>query len=197
MTIKDIRPIKKKLREKYKNIRFAMTADEKARLDEKVFSRVVNSWAYRQQDIILTYVSTDIEVDTKAIIQRALQDGKTVAAPRCIDNTRLMDFYIIKSLDDLESGYFGVLEPKPEKCTKLSDFSKGLCIVPALCFDNKGYRLGYGKGYYDRFLVQFEGEIMGICYSSCVCESLPYGKYDRNVDILITEKTCINLKKDS
>lgn len=195
MTINDIRPLKQQMRKKYKAMRSAMGEQEKACLDDKVLSRLLNTWAYREQDLILTYVSTAIEVDTYGLIKKALQDGKTVAAPRCVENTRLMDFYIVKSLDDLEKGSFGVMEPDPSKCEKLSDFSKGLCIVPALCFDKAGYRLGYGKGYYDRFLASFGGTTVGICYSACVCDALPCGKFDKSVDILVTEKGCSTLSK--
>ena len=93
----------------------------------------------------------------------------------------------IRSLDDLEKGTFGVLEPKHKQCKLVTDLSHGFCIVPGLCFDAKGYRLGYGKGYYDRFLSEFKGVTVGICYTSCVQYGLPHGYFDRPVDILVTE----------
>ena len=187
MPLTDIRPVKAALREKYRNIRTAMTEDEKNSHDAAIAQQVRRLWQYEKNDTLLVYVSTPIEVDTHRIIEQALKDGKKVAVPRCVDGTRNMEFYYIRSLDDLEPGSFGVLEPIPAKAELMTDFTRGLCIVPAFCYDWSGFRLGYGKGYYDRFLSRFEGNIIGICYSSCVQRSLPHGRYDRPVELLVTE----------
>ncbi len=187
MPLNDIRPVKAALREKYRSIRTSMTADEKNSYDEAIAQQVRRLWQYEKNDTLLVYVSTPIEVDTHAIIEQALRDGKKVAVPRCVSGTRNMEFYFIRSLDDLEPGSFGVLEPNPDKTELMTDFSRGLCIVPAFSYDWSGYRLGYGKGYYDRFLSRFEGNIIGVCYSSCVQRSLPHGRYDRPVELLVTE----------
>lgn len=194
--INDIRPYKNKLREQFKAKRTELSAEEKDRLDKKITNKILNMWQYRDEEIMLVYVSTPIEVDTKQFISKALSDGKTVAVPRCVNGTRNMNFYIIKSLDDLEPGAFNVLEPIIEKCTKLENLNKGLCIVPALSFDKKGFRLGYGKGYYDRFLSNFSGETLGLCYNFCMMDDLPHGKYDRRVDKIITDSNIIIPKKE-
>lgn len=188
MPLTDIRPVKAALREKYRNIRTSMTADEKENYDKTIAGQVRSLWQYDKNDTLLVYVSTPIEVDTHEIIEQALLDGKKVAVPRCVDGTRNMEFYFIGSLDDLEPGSFGVLEPIVEKTELMTDFSRGLCIVPAFSYDWSGFRLGYGKGYYDRFLSRFDGNIIGICYSSCVQRSLPHGRFDRPVELLVTEK---------
>ena len=99
-----------------------------------------------------------------------------------------MDFFFIKSYDDLSPGKYDIPEPVPEKCEQVRDFSSGLCLVPGLSFDYQGYRLGFGKGYYDRFLSRFGGITAGICYAKCTVSELPRGVYDRAVDILITER---------
>lgn len=187
MPLTDIRPVKAALREKYRNIRTSMTAEEKKTYDTAIAQRVRELWQYEKNDTLLVYVSTAIEVDTRQIILQALEDGKRVAVPRCVSGTRNMEFFYIRSLDDLAPGSFGVLEPVPEKTELMTDFSHGLCIVPAFSYDWSGFRLGYGKGYYDRFLSRFEGNIIGICYSSCVQRGLPHGRYDRPVELLVTE----------
>ena len=133
-------------------------------------------------------MSTKIEVDTFRIIERALADGKAVAVPRCVPGTRQMEFYRINSVEELAPGTFGVLEPIPGVHELLHDFSDSLCIVPALSYDWHGYRLGYGKGYYDRFLSKYEGVMIGICYSDCVQRKLPHGRFDRPVELLVTER---------
>ncbi len=187
MPLTDIRPVKAALREKYRHIRTTMTEDEKNSYDAAIAQQVRRLWQYEKNDTLLVYVSTPIEVGTHKIIEQALEDGKKVAVPRCVDGTRNMEFYYIRSSDDLEPGSFGVLEPIPAKTTLMTDLTRGLCIVPAFSYDWSGFRLGYGKGYYDRFLSRFEGNIIGICYSSCVQRSLPHGRYDRPVELLVTE----------
>lgn len=184
----DVRPYKAKLRQEYKELRREMSPADKKRLDDKIACRLFKTWQYCKQDTLLTYVSTAIEVDTFNIIQNAWRDGKRVAVPRCVDGQREMEFYFIRSLDDLEVRTFHVLEPIPERCEQLTNFSRGLCIVPALSFDYKGYRLGYGGGYYDRFLAKFTGYTVGLCYASCVRKTMIKSKYDRPVELLITDK---------
>lgn len=185
----DIREYKKSLRSRCRQIRNEMEPHEKAERDRKIFERVISTSAYKSSEIILTYVSTQIEVDTLALISRALDDGKRVAVPRCIEGTRDMDFYFIKGVKSLEKGTFGVLEPAPGKCVKAYAFETALCIIPGLAFDMLGYRLGYGKGYYDRFLSAHPRLIkMGLCYCSCTFNELIHGRYDICSDMLITEK---------
>lgn len=184
----DIRPVKARLREHYKALRRAMTPADKAARDRRIARRVGALWQYRQSRMLLTYVSTAIEVDTRGIIRRALDDGKIVGVPRCVDGTRNMEFYRIRSLEELEPRTFGVLEPDPARCEKLTNFQNSLCLVPALCYDEGGYRLGYGKGYYDRFLSRYPGVMVGIAYRSCVRRRLPRGRFDRPVELLVTEQ---------
>lgn len=187
MSVIDIRPIKSELRQKYRSLRQSMPQEIKEQKDIAIAAQVRRLWQYQRNAVLLIYVSTPIEVDTFRIIRQALADGKRVAVPRCVPDTRNMDFYYIESTDELSPGMFGVLEPavNPDKLYQVSD--GGLCIVPAFSYDWRGFRLGYGKGYYDRFLSRFEGNMVGICYSDCVQRSLPHGRFDRPVELLVTE----------
>lgn len=187
MSVIDIRPIKSELRQKYRSLRQAMPQEIKAQKDAAIASQVRRLWQYQRNSVLLIYVSTSIEVDTFRIIRQAIDDGKRVAVPRCVPNTRDMEFYYIRSTDELEPGMFGVLEPIPNPDRLYKESDGGLCIVPAFSYDWRGYRLGYGKGYYDRFLSRFEGNMVGICYSECVQRSLPHGRFDRPVELLVTE----------
>ncbi|MBR5134772.1 MAG: 5-formyltetrahydrofolate cyclo-ligase [Clostridia bacterium] len=188
MQVKDIRPIKQELRERYKEQRRAMETADKQKKDRRISDAVRRLWQYQSCRTLLCYVSTAIEVDTRMIIKRALEDGKRVAVPRCVPGTRLMEFYYIESLDELLPGSFGVDEPNPDPSRLLTDMSEGLCLVPALSYDLSGYRLGYGKGYYDRYLAAFGGSLVGLCYGDCVERHLPHGRYDRPVETLVTEQ---------
>ncbi len=190
----DIRLYKKNLRDKYKAIRLAMTAEQKAQSGAEILARLQRLWQVKNASLVLTYVSTDIEVDTLALIEQLLAQGKQVAVPYCVANTRDMCFYRIRSFDDLERRTFGVMEPVPERCERVTDFLGSVCIVPGLTFDRQGFRLGYGKGYYDRFLSSYRGVMVGICYASCITRRLHRGRYDVACDILVTENETINCR---
>ncbi len=185
---KNIRQRKNELRAVYKRLRTNCPKDVKEELDKKLTAQFLSLEEYKNCKTLFAFVSTPIEVDTSKIIETALKDGKHLAVPKCIDKTGLMDFYYINSTDCLKKGAFSIMEPDETLCEKVTDFSDGLCLVPGLCFDYQGYRLGFGKGYYDRFLEKFGGISVGICYSRCIEKELPKGIFDKNADILVTDK---------
>ncbi len=184
----DIRHEKNDIRESIKLFRRQLDPELKKEYDNRIIESLKRLACYSNSKTIITYVSTDIEVDTHKLIKDSLKLGKRVAVPRCISKTRDMKFYYINSFDDLEKGTFSVYEPIPEKCEELKNYSHSICIVPALSFDVLGYRLGYGKGYYDRFLSKYFGMKIGLCYNDCIKRKLPRGRFDIPVDVLITEK---------
>ncbi len=183
----DIRQYKTELRDAIKEERRNMPPQIKSELDSGVARNVFRLYQYRSAGTVLVYVSTDIEVDTFKIIEGAWRDGKRVAVPRCIPGTRSMEFHYITSFDELSKGSFGVLEPS-ENAEKVTDFTGCLMLLPALSIDYLGYRLGYGKGYYDRYMARFNGACAGICYSGCIRRHMYHGKFDRPVDVIVTEK---------
>ncbi len=183
----DIRQYKTELRNSIKEERRNMDPEEKAKLDAGVTGNVFRLYQYKACKTVLVYVSTAIEVDTFEIIKGALRDGKKVAVPRCIPDTRLMEFHYIESMDDLSPGMFGVLEPD-ESLPIVEDFTGCLMLLPALSIDYLGFRLGYGKGYYDRYMSRFTGACAGICYSNYIRRHMYHGRFDRPVDVIVTEK---------
>lgn len=188
MYIKNIREMKKNLRAQSRRFRERLEPRRKSDMDGKIGARFAALKEYRSAPVVYTYVSKPLEVDTLRLIERALADGKRVAVPRCLPETLGMEFYEIASVGDLAPGCYGVLEPVAGKSRPARECAGALCIVPGLSFDSQGYRLGYGKGYYDRFLANFTGVTVGLCYSGCTRWNLPHGYFDRPVDILITEK---------
>lgn len=164
-----------------------MEPAQKELLDNKILKNISILSVYKNAKIVFTYYSKDIEVNTQKLIQKCWDDGKIVAIPACTKETRQMDFYVINSFDDIEKGTFGLMEPIKNKCPVVEDLSQGICIVPGFCFDNKGYRLGYGYGYYDRFLQRFHGTTIGICYTDGIRSHLFHGNFDRPVDLLLTD----------
>ena len=111
----DIRRVKTELRQNVKQMRMALDPNVKKRMDEAITDTFLRGTSYTRSDVILTYVSTNIEVSTERIILTALNDGKRVACPRCVDGTREMEFYYIESLDELKPRTFGVREPDADR----------------------------------------------------------------------------------
>lgn len=193
MPVKNIKQRKLEIRNICKKFRNNLSAEKKQQLDLILQEKFLQTEEYKNTKTLLAFVSKDIEINTEKIIEQALADGKTLALPKCKEEN-LMDFYIVNSLSQLKEGYYGLLEPDPEKCTMLKDTANTICLVPGLAFDREGYRIGFGKGYYDRFLLDYNGVTVGMCYAKCVHESLPKGYYDRPIDILITEKYKIDTR---
>lgn len=193
MSAQTIQTDKQILRTQYKALRAALSKEEKARLDKTVADRFLALPQYGVCETLLCYVSAEIEVDTRLILTAALESGKTVAVPRCVPDTREMEFYCISDLRALHIGAYGILEPNPAQCRKLTSFSDSICVVPALAYDEAGYRLGFGKGYYDRFLSRFSGQSVGLVYESCFCKHLPHGAFDRRVETIVTESQVISI----
>ena len=159
--------------------------EKKRSLDLEIQSRLLMSEEYRKADTILCYISRDIEIDTIGIILASFSNKKRVAVPRC-EEDGVMRFYLISSLSDLETGSFGIREPK-EGTKPLDDFPDSLCICPALCCDMRGYRVGFGKGYYDRFLKSFAGTTCALCYSDALIPEINADEYDIPIQTVVTD----------
>jgi 5-formyltetrahydrofolate cyclo-ligase len=178
---------KQQKRTEYAAIRQAFSEQEKKQLDLELQSRFLALPEYYAATVVFAYVAKTEEIETRGIINAALANNKLVAVPKCSADGNL-EFYYISGLHQLAPGGFGVLEPKTDVCKKVEDYSGGICAVPGLAFSTEGCRLGYGKGYYDRFLKMFDGVKVGLAASSCIGLKLPTEEHDIPVDIIITEK---------
>ena len=152
--------LKKALRMELIEKRRTMDTAEKKAADLDIFKQLKP--LADKASAVFTYASTPIEVDTRMLISYCIEENIPIALPKSGD-TELSFYYIGKS-DDLAPGRFNIDEP-PADNPALSD-ENTLCVIPALCADGEGYRLGYGRGYYDRFLGGFNGISVIICYSS-------------------------------
>lgn len=155
-----MRELKKALRRELTERRRALDITDKAAADEDIFRQLIP--LIDNAGAVFTYASTEIEVDTRHVIKYCLDKKIPVALP--ISGDTDISFYYIKNISELKKGRFGIDEP-PTEYPAFADF-KTLCIVPALCADGEGLRLGYGRGYYDRYLSKFTGKSVIICYRS-------------------------------
>ena len=183
----DLRLYKKEIRQQMRKIRREMPKEVAERKDQAIYERLISMEQYRAAKTVVAYVSKELEVDTLRLLKKAWGDGKQVAVPRCVENTRLMNMHLITGMEDLQEGAYGILEPR-EDLPILQKTKNAICIVPAFCNDFRGYRVGYGGGYYDRYLSGFEGVKIGINYSDCVRPRLIGGRYDVPIDVLVTDR---------
>lgn len=175
---------KQDLRKEYLKKRSEMLYSQKRSMDVEINARLLMSKEYRNAQTVFTYVSKDKEIDTFSIINAAFANKKRVAVPVTNEDFSL-SFYYINSVEELKIGKFGVLEPT-DRSNSAVDFDNSICVVPCLCCDLKGMRVGYGKGCYDRFLSEYNGTKICLCYSDDI---LPYIESDKNdvaVDVIVS-----------
>lgn len=147
------------------------------------------SSAYQNSKTIFIYISYSSEVDTKEIITRAISDGKTVLVPLTDQVEKRMDAIQITDFNtQLCQSCCGILEPSFASTKPFPPEEIDLIIVPAVAFDRKGYRVGYGGGYYDRYLSQARSAAtIGLAYEESVIDEIPLEKHDQKVNCILTE----------
>ena len=144
-------------------------------------------------DALFIYAPIKSEADPLPLFEVASRLGIRIAFPISIIDTSTLDFRFVDSLNDLNVGAYGIREPN-QSAPKATFTQKSICIVPALAFDSTGNRLGYGKGYYDRFLSSFTGLSIGITFDELKCPALPIECTDISVDLIITDKESVKIK---
>lgn len=187
---------KKLLRKEILNIRNNMNSDNKKEKDTIIKEKFLNSDYYKKAKNIFIYISYGSEIDTKEIINYALDDGKTIFVPRTEFETKLMDAVKITSLNNMTEDRYGILEPSKEEPYIQPD-QLDLIVVPGVAFDKEGGRTGYGAGYYDRYFKKISKERAGeikkvaLAYDFQVIDNVPIDEQDVRIDCVITEKKII------
>ncbi|WP_338789078.1 5-formyltetrahydrofolate cyclo-ligase [Metabacillus sp. FJAT-53654] len=157
-------------------------------IHQQLFS--LQSW--KESHTIAVTISNGREVDTTNIIERAWQDKKRIVVPKCDPKTNTMEFRQITSFDQLERVFFGLLEPKVLETEKVSPNQIDLMIIPGICYDRRGYRIGYGGGYFDRYLTHYKNDTLSLAFSMQIVEKVPTEPHDLPVSTIITECGVIN-----
>ncbi|MDO5560066.1 MAG: 5-formyltetrahydrofolate cyclo-ligase [Oscillospiraceae bacterium] len=186
---------KNELRRAMKSLRHELfrNPQEKAEADKKIFTGIINSQLFIEASTVLSFVSFGDEPDTMELIKYSIAHNKRTAVPRC-EKHGIMNFFYIDDPDKLKKSSYGIPEPDYDESRLAADTQYAVCIVPALSFDSRGYRIGYGGGFYDRYLSRSDmtGRI-GICYSRLLCDAVPAQDHDIRVNTIITEKGTINI----
>ena len=162
---------------------------------QQIHQRFLESEAVQRAAIIGLTVSAFPEVETRTLIQTLWSMGKKVAVPRCKPETHEMDFYIFSDFEELETVYMALLEPVPSRTQYVTPRDIDLLVVPGVVFDKAGYRIGYGGGYYDRYLPQYKGETVAFCFAAQMVAKVPKDTYDYPIDSILTELEWIHCKQ--
>lgn len=167
-------------------------------MDKKICDAAASLVSFRYADIILLYAPIKSEIDVMPLFHEAIKRGKRVAFPKCNVEDRTMKFHFVESLEDLSPCAYGIREPREDLPVFDPKETPGsaVCYVPGLAFDVCGYRLGYGKGYYDKFMNEFNGCTIGVVYSEFILNTLPKGRFDKHCDVMLTEKGIKAIKKE-
>ncbi|MDY2777276.1 MAG: 5-formyltetrahydrofolate cyclo-ligase [Collinsella sp.] len=178
------------LRQGYLAARRALPARDKAVADARIRDTLLRFDVFRDAELVLAYVSTEREIDTRAIIDELLSTGRRVAVPMTDPKTRELSFFEISSMEELRPGFHGILEPEASDAGALAfeDLLGSVCLVPGLVFDAQGHRVGYGGGSYDRFLWHYPGDKIALARAMHVSSNpLPIEAHDVPVDFIVTE----------
>lgn len=179
------------LRAKIKELTKALDDEYISESDRGILSRLLALPAFIQAKRVFVYCSVGKEPDTRELIRFCLETGKSLFLPRSYAGGR-MDFAVLDCpVEALPKGRFGIPQP-PETLPAVEAMEGDIIIVPALCFDERLFRLGHGGGYYDRFLDGTRAVSIGLCRERLVLDSLPTEPFDRPVDLLVTEKKVRN-----
>lgn len=174
------------LRQEIKKRLRALTDEEYERLSEKIARRLRSSSLWIHSNVIAVTISRGREVDTKRVIEAAWHEKKTIAVPRTNFKEKTMTFYAITSFNDVEKTERGLFEPKLDKAAPIEIKAFDLIIVPGLAFTKEGLRLGYGGGFYDRFLVKTNAPTVSLAFPCQIVAHVPTERHDRPIDYLVT-----------
>jgi 5-formyltetrahydrofolate cyclo-ligase len=186
---------KKDWRDRLSSLKARLSDQEWEQESWEIHKRLISHPLWKESTHITMYYSVDKEVDTLSLIREGWAAGKKIYLPKCDSKSKTLTFYQVESFDQLEVVYYGIPEPKPTECHELNRGNLDAIIVPGLAFDLQGYRIGYGGGYYDRFLSSLSRRAVTLSLAfpfQLVEEELPREEYDIPVDIILTSQQCIS-----
>lgn len=190
--------MKKVLRKEILDARKSMDPLDVSSKSDSIMASLLETDFYRGSSVIMAYIDFRNEVQTERLIKKAVADGKRVVVPISVVETRqLILSEIIDYDNELESGAYGILEPKPEFIREVDPLLIDLVLVPGVAFDKSGFRIGYGAGYYDRFLERVRPSIpkVALAFELQMVEDACPDEHDFPVEYVITEDTVITCKK--
>lgn len=176
--------MKKELRKKGLALRNQMRQDEVTDLSKRIIEQIKKQVDMMNYQVFGFYMPLGNEVDLKPLMTELIDLGKTIVIPK-VHNQYTMDFYPVESIDDIHVGKYEVLEPNNNK--KMPKNEIDIIFIPGIYFSYQNYRLGFGGGYYDRYLKNYHQAKVGICFSFQYINDIPLENHDIPLDFIITE----------
>lgn len=156
-------------------------------IEDQLLNHLCAQNFWKNATIIGITISQDSEWNTRPIIEAAWQQGKKVCVPKCYPDKKKLSFYQIESYEQLEVVFYNLQEPIPNETTYIDKKHIELLIVPGLVFDQNGFRIGFGGGYYDRFLKDFTNPTVSLISKRQLVDRVPREHFDIPVQHIITE----------
>lgn len=181
---------KNELREAMKSERRSLSPEFIKAASGNISDTIIHLPCLKNAKHIMIYLSAFKEPDTFKLIEILLGDGKEISVPISNTDTSTITPSLLKSLDALKKGAYGIYEPEEIICVPTDTID--IALIPGIAFSKAGDRLGFGKGYYDRFLEEFGGVKIGIGYDFQICDTIPVSEHDIKMDMIITEKRIYN-----
>jgi 5-formyltetrahydrofolate cyclo-ligase len=180
--------VKDKLRKKILDARFALTPESRRAKSREIEQRLFGLPEFSKAAMVMFYASFQSEVETHCMIRRALAEGKRVVLPRVTGKE--LELLEIENFDrDVSPGAWGIPEPDQGKAAGVQDM--GLIVVPGAVFDERGNRVGYGAGFYDKLLAQYPGMTAALAFELQVVPQVPADAHDVPMKKIVTEKRII------
>ena len=181
--------LKKDIRAEVKRHRREAAAETIHKNSEIICDTFLGLSEYKEAKVVFAYMDCKNEVETKKVIEQCWKDGKVIAVPKVFGE--IMRYYVITSYEDLEDGYFGIREPKHEVLQEIV-CEDGLMILPGVAFDEARHRVGYGGGFYDRYLEAHPNmKKIAFAFEFQMFDKVPFEVFDRQPEKIITEKRII------
>ena len=185
---------KKSIRKEMKETLSKLTKTSYENYSLNIASRLYEDNDWKQAQVIGITISKSPEVDTYQIIRKAWELGKIVVVPKCDPKDKKLSFRIITDFSQLETVYYGLLEPIEEGTEPVSADVIELLIVPGLAYTREGYRLGFGGGYYDRYLLNYSGKTLSLAFAEQIVPQFHVENHDIPVLKIITNDEVIKIK---
>ncbi|MDC2863402.1 5-formyltetrahydrofolate cyclo-ligase [Bacillus sp. BP-3] len=184
---------KKRLRTEILERMNALSEEQYTTLSEKIADSLYKQQEWIEAKTIGITLSMEREVNTYTIIKKAWEEGKVIVVPKCNRETRTMTFRQITSFKQLETVYMNLREPAPSMTEEVLTEEIDLLVVPGVAFTRKGERVGYGGGYYDRYLVNYKGKALSLVFDFQMVAHIPVEPFDKTVHKIITEKETFSI----
>lgn len=175
---------KQEMRKIVKGYRQSLSKEDAAIKSITILNKLFGTEQYQQAECIYCYIDFNNEVMTMPLIRKAVKDGKRVAVPRISGDS--MEFYYIRSHAELEKGSYGIMEPCAS-CPQAEE-TDAVLVMPGVAFDRENHRIGYGGGFYDRYLERENSHYkIALAYEFQIFEHIPYEEHDICPDVVLSE----------